>query len=99
MMTKKRREYTNEFKIEAAKLVEDQGYAVKETADRLGIPQANLTRWLRQYRKGQLETGKKRATPTAAESNVRELKAEVKRLEQEVAILKKAATYFARQMT
>ena len=97
-MTKERRDYTNEFKIDAAKLVEEQGYAVKDTAERLGIPQANLTRWLRQYRKGQLEVGKKRAIPTAEESNVRELKAEVKRLEQEVAILKKAATYFARQI-
>lgn len=98
-MTKKRREYTNEFKIDSAKLVEEQGYTVKETAERLGIPQANVTRWLRQYRKGQLEVGKKRATPTAEETNVREMKAEIKRLEQEVGILKKAATYFARQMT
>lgn len=28
----KRREYSNEFKIDAAKLVEDQGYTIKETA-------------------------------------------------------------------
>lgn len=98
-MTKKRREYTNEFKIDAAKLVEEQGYTVNDTAERLGIPQANLTRWLRQYRKGQLEIGKQRATPTTEEAEVRELKAEVKRLEQEIAILKKAASYFARQMT
>jgi transposase-like protein len=43
---KARREYETEFKIDAAKLVENQGYAVGEAAERLGIPKANLTRWL-----------------------------------------------------
>lgn len=46
----KRRKYRIEFKIDAAKLVEDQGYTIKEIAERPGIPEANLTRWLRQYR-------------------------------------------------
>lgn len=94
----KRREYEVEFKIDAAKLVEDQGYTIKETAERLDIPFANLTRWLRQYRNGQLVSGHKRAQPPAEEVRVRQLESEVKRLEQEVAILKKASVYFAKQM-
>ncbi len=97
-MKRKKREYEVAFKIDAAKLVEDQGYTIKETAERLGIPFANLTRWLRQYRNGQLVSGHKRAQPTAEEARVKQLEAEVKRLEQEVAILKKASAYFAREM-
>jgi transposase len=45
---KDKREYSTEFKIDAARLVEDQGYTVKETCERLGIPVSNLTRWLSQ---------------------------------------------------
>lgn len=93
-----RREYSSEFKIDASKLVEDQGYTIKESAERLGIPEANLTRWLRQYRKGQLVAGEKRAQATAEEARVRQLESEIKRLEQEVAILKKASAYFAKEM-
>jgi transposase len=88
-----------EFKIDAARLVADQGYTIKEAAERLGVPFANITRWLRQYRNGQLVSGQKRAQATAEEARVKQLESEVKRLEQEVAILKKASAYFARQMT
>ena len=88
-----KREYTVEFKIDAARLVIDQGYTVKETCERLGTPLSNRTRWLSQYRKGKLQPGHKQARPTADEAELRHLQAEVKRLEMEVAILKKAATY------
>jgi transposase len=95
---KDKREYSTEFKIDAVRLVEDQGYTVKETCERLGIPLSNLTRWLSQYRKGKLQPGHKQAQPTTDETELRQLREENKRLELEVAILKKAATYFARQM-
>ena len=98
-MASQKREYSMEFKIDAARLVADQGYTIKEVAERLGVPFANITRWLRQYRNGQLLTSQKRAQPTAEEARVKQLESEVKRLEQEVAILKKASAYFARQMT
>jgi transposase len=96
---KDKREYSTEFKIDAARLVEDQGYTVKETCERLGIPLSNLTRWLSQYRKGKLQSGYKQAQPTADEAELRQLREENKRLEMEVAILKKASAYFARQMS
>lgn len=98
-MSNQKREYTTEFKIDAVKLVEEQGYTVKGTSERLGIPISNLTRWLSQYRKGKLQAGHRRAQPTEAEAELQRLRAENKRLEQEVAILKKAATYFAKEMT
>ena len=94
-----KREYTIEFKLDAARLVIDQGYTVKESCERLGIPLSNMTRWLSQYRKGKLQPGHKQAQPSPAEAELRRLREEHKRLEMEVAILKKAATYFARQMT
>ena len=93
-----KRDYSTEFKIDAARLVVDQGYTVKDACERLEIPLSNMTRWLSQYRKGKLQAGHKQAQPTVDETELRRLREENKRLEMEVAILKKAATYFARQM-
>lgn len=88
-----------EFKIDAVKLVEEKGYTVSEAASSLGIPKANLTNWRRQYREGRLLPDHQRAQPTAEEAELRRLQGEVKRLEMELAIVKKAAIYFARHAT
>ena len=87
------RQYEVAFKIDAAKLVEDQGYSVPETSARLGVPKANITRWVRQYRQGKLVPGHKQAQPTEAEAELRRLRAQVKQLEMENDILKKASAY------
>jgi transposase len=93
------RQYPVAFKVDAVKLLEEKGYTVSEAANSLGIPQANLTKWRKQYREGRLVTGHKRAQPTAEETELRQLRAEVKRLEIELAIVKKAAIYFAKHTT
>jgi transposase len=51
---RKRPRYTKEFKQDAVRLVIDQGYSGPEAARRLGIPNSNVTRWVRQYRQDQL---------------------------------------------
>ena len=93
------RQYPMEFKIDAVELVEKQGYTISAAAKSLGIPQGNITKWRKQYREGRLVVGHKRAQPTADEAELKELRAEVKRLETELAIVKKAAVYFAKHST
>ena len=97
-MSEKRvvRQYEVEFKLDAVRLVEEQGYSVPEAAQRLGIPKSNLSNWCRQHRQGRLAPGHKRAQPTAEEAELRRLRAEIKRLEMENDILKKASAFFAR---
>jgi transposase len=97
-MSEKRivRQYEVEFKLDAVRLVEEQGYSVPEAAQRLGIPKSNLSNWHRQYRQGRLAPGHNRAQPTAEEAELRRLRAENKRLELENDILKKASAFFAR---
>ena len=97
-MSEKRvvRQYEVEFKLDAVRLVEEQGYSVPEASQRLGIPKSNLSNWRRQYREGRLMPGCQRAQPTPAEAEVRQLRAEIKRLEMENEILKKASAFFAR---
>ena len=77
---KTRREYDTEFKIDAAKLVDEQGNSVPETGERLGVT-ANITRRVQQYRQGELVHGHKQAQPTEQETEFKRLRAQVKQLE------------------
>ena len=93
------RQYPIEFKIDVVELVEKKGYGITEAARSLGISESNIHKWRKQYRAGKLVVGHKRAQPTADEAELRRLQAEVKRLETELAIVKKAAIYFAKHTT
>ncbi|MEQ3634448.1 IS3 family transposase [Thalassolituus sp.] len=90
-MTKQTRPRFNpEFKVEAAQLVLDQGYSVKEAAQAMGVGLSTLDKWVRKLkneRDGQLTPGNP-ITPEQRE--IAELKKQVKRLELEKEILKKA---------
>lgn len=76
-----KRQYTEEFKIEAARLAESVGQ--HEAARRLGVPVATLGNWVRRQRKGQQPTQADAAT--APKRPVSELEAENSRLSKELA--------------
>jgi len=84
--------YTDEFKVEAAKQVLDQGRSVREVATRLGVSIDSLYAWVREQRK--LPVTRQADASLAAEN--RRLQAELKRVTEERDILKKAAAYFAK---
>lgn len=98
-----RRQYTQEFKLEAVRLSESVGQ--HEAARRLGVPVATLGNWCRDQRKGNAEaaTGPLPSTPSSSRRPVSDLEAEVSRLRKELAsakldieILRKATAYFAK---
>ena len=93
-MSKKKR-YSNEFKLQAARLVVESGYTYQEAAERLGTTDWSIRQWVAKFRKdGQLPP-KGASQPEADE--FRQLKKELKQLRLENEILKKAAAYFARE--
>jgi len=90
---KQRRDFTDEFKNDAVKLVTEQGYSATEVGRRLGINHSNVSRWIREHRR-RLEN------PTNnpdLEAEVKRLRKENKRLQMERDILKKAAAFFANE--
>ena len=95
------REYTEEFKVEAVNLCEKNGHKVKATAGRLGISASTLRQWyLRRMKKpdrntAQSETQEERLALLEKEN--RELRRQVLGLEEDRAILKKAAAFFAKE--
>jgi len=94
VMAKKRR-YSNEFKLQAAKLVVESGYTYKEAAERLGATDWSIRQWVVALRKNGQLPPKGSAQPEADE--FRQLKKEVRQLRLENEILKKAAAYFAKE--
>ncbi len=54
--TRKRRNYTEDFKREAVALVTEQGYKISEAARSLGIGANLLGRWRRQFEEEALGT-------------------------------------------
>ena len=98
-MARQRRTYTSEFKIEAVKLVTEQGYSVAEAARSLDIGETLLRSWkiASQAEGDQAFPGNGRLP--AVEEQLRRLRADNKRLLMERDILKKAAAFFAREAT
>lgn len=89
-MTKQRRSFTPEFKLEAASLVIDQNYSIPEACRAVDVGESALRRWVKQLqdeRDGHTPTSK---ALTPDQQRIQELEARVKRLEQEKLILKKA---------
>src|SRR4051794_27881419 len=89
-----RRRFTAEVKAEAAKQVLEGGKGVGEGATELGLNPGQLRGWRNEH----LAAGSAEALAQhkAEQAEAQRLKREVKRLEEEVEILKKAAAFFAR---
>jgi transposase len=87
--------YTPEFKEQAARKVVDSALPIARIAREVGVNDTTLGFWVKSYRK------KVAGEPLPAElpetEKVRELQRRVRELEMELAFLKKAAAYFARE--
>jgi transposase len=90
-----RRTYTREFKLQAVRMLSDQGLPVAEVARRLGVGENCLRNWRRAAQEQGDAAFPGQANPSPAEDELRRLRAEVQRLRAERDLLKKAAAYFA----
>jgi transposase len=92
---RKRRRFTVEYKVEAVKRLTESGKGLQEVADELGVHANQLRTW----RNEQLAAGSAEALAKqkAEAAELARLRREVKRLEQENEILKRAAAFFARE--
>jgi transposase len=97
-MAKVRRTYTREFKVEAVKLVTEQGYSVAEAARSLGVHETLLRSWKQALQAQGDQAFPGQGNPPAVEEELGRLRAENKRLLAERDILKKAAAFFAKEV-
>jgi len=92
--TKKRRNYTEDFKRDAVALVTEQGYKPSEAARSLGIGDNLVRRWMREFEEA--ASGERLSTDEREE--LKRLRKENRLLRMEKEILKKASQYFAKEM-
>ena len=91
----KYRKYSKEFKLQAAKLVTEQGYSYEKAAKRLGTTGFSIRNWVTKFRQNGDLPAQTEIQPKADE--LRQLRKELAQLRMENDILKKAAAYFAKE--
>jgi len=85
-----RRRYSDEFKEEAVQMLLD-GYTAPSVKERLGLPNTNML-----YRWKQEQLARSGPVASSLEARVRELEGELRRVERERDVLKKALAIFGR---
>lgn len=90
---RKRRNYTEEFKQGAVRLITEEGYSNAAAARNLGINEQLLSKWKTKSEREQNKTENQRDL----ESENKRLRKENQRLLMEREILKKAAAFFAKE--
>jgi len=90
--------YTRELRLEAVKLVMEEGLSWGEAARRLSLPTSTLANWVKAAKAGKLgDMGKNYRSLTEIEMELARTKKELAIVKMECEILKKAAAYFARE--
>ena len=93
----RRARYTLEYKVEALRLI-GAGQSIAAVAATLGLADQTLHNWIKAQREGRL--GGPGSKPVSAEQmELARLRAELAKTKMELAIIKKAAAYFAREST
>ncbi len=89
-----RRRFTREFKAQAVQHLLESGKLLSDIAAELGVSPGQLSQW----RNEQLAAGSAEALAArkAEQAETQRLKRELKRLEEENLILRKAAAFFAK---
>jgi transposase len=93
-MGKPQRRFTKEFEAEAVRLVETSGRTQREIAGDLGIGLSTLRRWLDKQRDLEAPPPERQEDLSA---ELKRLRRENETLRQEREILKRAATFFAKE--
>jgi len=97
-MSRTRREFDDSFKLQVVKMVKEQRLSVAQLCREMDLGETAVRRWVQQYEAqltGQPGIGK---PLTPEQQRIRQLETENLRLKQDNDLLKKASTFFPREM-
>lgn len=96
-MSRKRRSFTTEYKVEAAHRVIDSGRTVAEVSRELGIHESLLGRWVADERRriAATDVAGEKPLDVAERAELARLRRQVGELEKDNQFLVKASAYFA----
>ncbi len=96
-MTKQRRIFSSEFKSDAVRRYEGAGRTLTQVARELNVHPSLLQTWRRKGKATAAGTTRAPDVPSSLDEEVRRLRRENAELREDRDILKKAATFFAKQ--
>ena len=91
MNKRTKRTFTPEFRLECAQLIVDKGYSYRQASEAVNVGSTTLESWVRQLRRERQGITPSAPPPiTPEQQRIRELEKQVRRLEEQNTILKKA---------
>jgi transposase len=93
MSTRKR--FDKDFKLQAIKMVEDDGLSKSEVARRLGVDPTSISNWIKEFKVDGSDAFPGNGKRRPLEEELRKLRQENRELRMETEFLKKSAAYFA----
>ena len=91
----RRKKYSREFKINAVRMVSEEGRVAAEVARDLDISSNMLYTWKQKYLEEKEDSFQGNGNQSSKDEQIRKLEKENKRLKEERDILKKATQFFA----
>ena len=95
----KRRKFSREFKVEAAKLVRVRGVSVAQASRDLDVHENVLRKWVKELAADPQHAFPGQGQMKPEQQEIERLRREVAKLKAERDILKKAAAFFAKEAT
>lgn len=92
------RKITAEFKRECVDLILIHGYRYKDAADAMGVGLSSIQRWVSQFKSEEAGVTPKATALTPEQRRIQELEKQVKQLQSDNQLLKKASAFFAMEM-
>ena len=90
MNKKTKRTFSPEFNLECAQLIVDKGYSYREATEAMNVGFSTLEAWVCQLRRERQDITPSAVPLTSEQQRIRELEKQVRRLEEQNTILKKA---------
>ena len=94
-----RRRFTREFKFEAVKLIRERGVSYTQASQDLGVHPTQLRHWVKAFAEDPAQAFPGHGQMKPEQLEIERLRREVAKLKAERDILKKAAAYFAKDVT
>ena len=95
----RRRRFGREFKVEAVRLIKERGVSVAQASRDLDVHENVLRKWVRDLAADPAQAFPGHGQMKPEQLEIERLRREVAKLKAERDILKKAAAYFARDVT
>jgi len=90
MINQRSKNFSAEFKHEAAQLVVEQNYTIREAADAMNVGFSTMGKWVKQLKDERNGIANKPNAITPEQRKIKELEKRIQRIELEKEILKKA---------